>query len=156
MHSPDELRPAMIDDRQFEIKKILEPDWKLNQKLYIDVGAQWQWIDKLIWSDDQWREYVERTQLQTFLLYYNEIIAGYYELQFDEKNDVEIAYFGLLPAFIGRGFGGALLTSAISEAWKLGAKRVWVHTCSLDHPAALKNYLARGMKIYRTEQQSLS
>lgn len=151
MLSPDELRPAVNDDTQLAVKNVIEPDWKLNRKLYIDVGTQWQWIDKLVWNDDQWRAYVERTQLKTFVLYHDDSVAGYYELQSDEHNNVEIAYFGLLPEFIGRGFGGMLLTNAIEEAWKLGARRVWVHTCTLDHPAALKNYLSRGMKIYKTE-----
>jgi len=85
--------------------------------------------------------------------YYDGSPAGYHELRQDDGDGVEIAYFGLLPAFIGRGFGGALLTHALDEAWRMEPTRVWVHTCTLDHPAALANYQARGMKIYRVETQ---
>jgi len=77
-------------------------------------------------------------------------------LQRGDDGAVEIIYFGLLPAFVGRGLGGALLSSAIEEAWRVNPLRVWVHTCSLDHPAALANYQARGMKIYKTETQDFS
>ena len=76
--------------------------------------------------------------------------AGYFELQ-NVAGDIQIAYFGLAQPFIGKGLGGALLSKAIREAWDWGAKRVWVHTCSLDHPFALKNYQARGLKIYKKE-----
>jgi len=64
---------------------------------------------------------------------------------------VEIAYFGLVPQFIGRGLGGPLLTRTLEEAWKLGPNRVWVHTCTLDHVAALANYKARGMVVYEAK-----
>ena len=74
--------------------------------------------------------------------------AGYFELD-DQDGDVEIAYFGLLPQFLGKGLGGGFLTAAVEKAWEMGAARVWVHTCSLDHPNALKNYQARGFQIYR-------
>jgi GNAT superfamily N-acetyltransferase len=91
--------------------------------------------------------------LRTFVAYYDNSLAGYYELRRDDEGGVEIAYFGLLPEFIGRGLGGALLTSAIEEAWQMLSlvSRVWVHTCNLDHPAALANYQARGMAIYKQE-----
>jgi GNAT superfamily N-acetyltransferase len=72
-------------------------------------------------------------------------------LRRDDQSGVEIAYFGLLPAFIGRGLGGALLTNAIEEAWQMSPERVWVHTCTLDHPSALANYQARGMEVYKVE-----
>src|SRR6185436_19065794 len=111
----------------------------------------WEWKDKREWSDAQWRQYAERPGLRTFAAYYEGSPAGYYELGTDESTDIEIVYFGLLPAFVGKGFGGALLTHALKEAWSSHPGRVWLHTCSLDHPAALKNYLARGFKIYKVE-----
>jgi GNAT superfamily N-acetyltransferase len=83
---------------------------------------------------------------------FRRLSAGYYELRRDDEDGVEIAYFGLLPEFIGRGLGGALLTNAIEEAWRMSSvSRVWVHTCTLDHPGALGNYQARGMVIYKQE-----
>jgi len=121
--------------------------------LYLGVGADWGWVDKRNWTAEQWQRYVEGTPLRTWAACYDGAPAGYYELKPDDHGDVEIVYFGLLPDFYGRGFGGAMLTSAIEEAWAMNPARVWVHTCNFDHPAALANYQARGMKIYRTEPQ---
>ena len=90
-------------------------------------------------------------ELQTWIGYVRETPAGYFELDEQRENgnkQVELAYFGLLPSFVGRGVGGALLTEAIRRAWALGPQRVWVHTCTLDHPAALPNYQKRGFRIY--------
>ena len=129
------------------------PQWQFNRFLYMTVGGAFSWNDKRSWTDEQWREYVESPSLRTFVAYYDGAPAGYYELHNEEVGGVEIRYFGLLPAFIGRGFGGALLTSAIEEAWQMSPARVWVHTCMLDHPTALGNYQARGMKIYKVESQ---
>jgi GNAT superfamily N-acetyltransferase len=91
--------------------------------------------------------------LRTFVAYVDGSPAGYFELLPDGEGGIEIVYFGLLPSFVGRGLGGHLLTTALEEAWRMDPTRVWVHTCSLDHPAALKNYQARGMDLYRTEQK---
>ena len=79
-------------------------------------------------------------------------MAGWYELRrVPEDGSVEIAYFGLMPGAIGRGLGKALLGCAVRDAWAMGATRVWLHTCTLDHPHALPNYLARGFRVYKTE-----
>ena len=92
-------------------------------------------------------------ELLTFAAYYDDALAGYYELRCDGEGGVEIAYFGLLPEFIGRGLGGALLTSAIEQGWRISPKRVWVHTCNRDHPQAFANYHARGMLVYKVERE---
>jgi ribosomal protein S18 acetylase RimI-like enzyme len=160
MRSPDQLRPKHADAR-FQIREQTERDWRFNRDLYFRVGEQWDWIDQRPWTDEQWKEYASAPELRTFAVYYDGALAGYYELRGDSKPDgrngeVEIAYFGLLPEFIGRGLGGALLTSAIEEAWSrcggIAPKRVWVHTCNRDHPQALANYQARGMLVYKIEE----
>jgi GNAT superfamily N-acetyltransferase len=151
--SPLELRPKRCTDERFWIGEATVPQWQFNRFLYLTVGGALSWNDKRSWTDEQWREYAESPRLRTFVAYYDGSPAGYYELLRDDVSGVEIIYFGLLPAFIGRGFGGALLTSAIEEAWQMSPSRVWVHTCSLDHPAALSNYQARGMKIYKVESR---
>ena len=126
--------------------------FQVNRFLYQFVGEAWQWIDKLSWSDEQWQAYAENDNLRTWIAYYQGSPAGYYELQQQVGSNVEIAYFGLAPKFIGQGFGGYLLSQAIKSAWAWqGTQRVWVHTCTLDHPSALQNYQARGMEIYRVE-----
>lgn len=144
----DELVPASLSDPDFIICEAVGRTWQLNRSLYLLVGERWAWIDKQRWSDQEWTSYVASDQLRTFVATWRGATAGYYELRRDDARAVEIAYFGLAPDFIGRGFGGALLTDALKRAWDWDAHRVWVHTCTLDHPSALKNYQARGMQVY--------
>ncbi len=134
-----------------KINARIDKDFQFNKDLYRLVGAQWQWNDKLDWPDEQWKAYAEAGNLRTWVAYFEDTLAGYFELHKQAGDQVEIAYFGLLPQFIGRGLGGCLLSRAIRSAWSLGAARVWVHTCSLDHPGALGNYQARGMQVFKTE-----
>jgi GNAT superfamily N-acetyltransferase len=158
MRSPKQLRPKRADPR-FQVREKTERDWRFNRELYFRVGEQWDWSEKQPWTADQWKEYGTAPELRTFAGYYDDALAGYYELRRESESDgqnvaVEIAYFGLLPEFIGRGLGGALLTSAIEEAWRISPSpaRVWVHTCNRDHPQALANYQARGLVIYKVEK----
>jgi GNAT superfamily N-acetyltransferase len=156
MRSPERLRPKRGDER-FQIRERAERDWRFNRDLYFRVGEHWDWMDKRPWTPEQWQHYAAAPELRTFAAYYDGALAGYYELRRESEPDgrtggVEIAYFGLLPEFIGRGLGGALLTSAIEEAWRMAPKRVWVHTCNRDHPLALENYQARGMTVYKVEE----
>lgn len=155
MRSPDQLFPKRADGR-FQVREVTGRNWRFNRDLYFRVGEKWKWIDKRPWTDDQWKEYATAAELQTFAGYYDGVLAGYYELRQDAEDGIEIAYFGLVPEFIGRGLGGALLTSAIEEAWSRGdgirPARVWVHTCNRDHPKSLENYQARGMRVYKVEQ----
>jgi GNAT superfamily N-acetyltransferase len=144
------LRPARraadLDVRECEV-----PQWELNRFLYQLVGGPWQWTDKLVWSEAQWRAWAESPDLRTWVAYHRGAVAGYYELHRQGEGDVEIAYFGLAAGFIGRGFGGDLLTRTIESAWAWNARRVWVHTCTLDHPSALANYQARGLEVFAEE-----
>ncbi len=151
MRSLEQFLPKRCVDVQFQIREERERDWRLNRDLYFRVGDQWEWIGKRPWTDAQWQDYATTPELRTFAAYYDDSLAGYYELRRDSEGGVEIAYFGLLPEFIGRGLGGVLLTSAIEEAWRMSPKRVWVHTCNRDHPQALANYQARGMVVYKLE-----
>ena len=134
------------------VSECVVKQFQFNKFLYQFIGERWQWVDKLCWSDEQWQEYVESGGVRTWVAYWSGAVAGYYELVKDSTGDVEIIYFGLAEQFIGKGFGGYLLSEAIKSAWGWrGVKRVWVHTCTRDHPQALQNYLARGMKLYREE-----
>lgn len=152
MLSPEELCPKYCDDARFWIRECTVKQWQFNRFLYFTVGESWNWTGKRGWTDEQWRTYAESDLLRTFAAYYDGSPAGFYELHQTDESNVEIRIFGLLPAFYGRGFGGALLTSVVEEAWRMRPRRVWVHTCTDDHPAALQNYQARGLKIYKVEQ----
>src|SRR5215475_9493351 len=153
MRSADQLQPK-CQDMRFQIREKTERDWRFNRDLYFRVGETWDWTDKRSWRDDQWKEYATAPELRTFAGYYDDVLAGYYELRRDRDGGIEIAYFGLLPDWIGQGLGGALLTSAIETAWRMepNPSRVWVHTCNRDHPQALANYQARGMVVYKVEK----
>ena len=151
--SPSDHTPKTSGDPLFTVKKLGIPLPSLNKYFYSEVGRNWRWTAKLTWTDKDWQRHAEA--VDTFVGYYDGTPAGYFELRLENTN-VELAYFGLLPEFVGKGLGGALLSFAINEAWKFNPERVWVHTCSLDHPAALANYKARGFKIYRTETVEIS
>jgi GNAT superfamily N-acetyltransferase len=124
------------------------PLWR---RLYAEVGREYQWVDRLGWTDDEIRGYLGDPDVELWILREGTETAGYFELRRDTDGGVEIAYFGLLPAFIGRGFGRYLLSAAVRRGWALGASRVWVHTSSFDHPSALPNYLARGFSVWKQE-----
>jgi GNAT superfamily N-acetyltransferase len=148
----EDMRGKPGADPHFRILECTVPQWQFNQFLYRMVGEAWHWHEKQSWGEHQWRHHAESPNLRTFAAYYEGSPAGYYELSTTgPRKEVEILYFGLLPAFLSRGFGGVLLTHALGEAWNMNPARVWVHTCSLDHPAALQNYLARGFTLYKTE-----
>jgi GNAT superfamily N-acetyltransferase len=152
MLSPGDLRAVACPQDDWSVIEARVPQWQVNRFLYDFVGQQWLWTDKSGWSDDDWRRHVERDDLRTWIAWRFGSPAGYFELERRPDGDIEIAYFGLAPAFIGQGLGGCLLTNAIRQAWEWDARRVWVHTCSLDHPNALANYRARGMTLYREER----
>lgn len=150
MRSPDQLNKVAAPPLDIQVQQAEPPCWPLNRFLYQVVGEPWQWHEKLSWSEQQWQEYVERDVLFTTLFYVSGTPAGYVELE-QQDADVELKYFGLLPQFIGLKLGGFLLSEAIQRAWQLTSARVWVHTCTEDHPAALANYQARGFQLYNTE-----
>jgi GNAT superfamily N-acetyltransferase len=137
--------PEKLNIIEAEIKQ-----FALNKFLYQLVGGQWQWNDKLALTNQQWQAYAESDNLRTWVAYCRGTIVGYFELEKQDEGNVQIAYFGLAPEFIGMGFGTELLNQAILSAWSWsGTERVWVHTCSLDHESALNNYLARGFEVYK-------
>lgn len=140
-------RPAPVAVTRAEL---VSPE--LNRFLYTAVGGEWHWGDRLGWTWQRWHDWLSRPGVETWVACLRGTPAGYVELDGATlPGEVEIAYFGLLPAFVGQGIGGHLLTTALRRAWSTGPRRVWVHTCSLDGPAALANYRARGMRVYRTE-----
>jgi GNAT superfamily N-acetyltransferase len=151
MSDPGQLRPARAEGVDLEVKQAGIPCPELNRFLYAAVGGDWYWIDRLAWTYDRWLQYLDRPELETWVGYVAGTPAGYFELETHPEQGIEIAYFGLLPQFAGRGAGGHLLTAAVRRAWEKQPPRVWVHTSSLDHPAALANYQARGFRLYKEE-----
>jgi GNAT superfamily N-acetyltransferase len=156
MTDPGRLAPAPEPDPALEVRQVELPAPELSRALYATVGSDWYWTDRLSWSWSRWLEWLDRPELETWVAYVRGAPAGFFELERD-GDAVELVAFGLLPAFIGRGLGPRLLDFALRRAWAQGPRRVWVHTCSLDGPAALPTYRRRGLEVYdeRIDQVSL-
>jgi L-amino acid N-acyltransferase YncA len=151
MTDPGQLQPRRSPKADVRVASVEAPMPELNRFFYTAVGASWFWLDRLPWTYEKWLNYLARPELETWVLTVAGVPAGYAELEAQAKGDVEVAYFGLLPPFIGQGLGAHLLTCAVERGWERGARRVWLHTCSLDHPHALAHYQARGFRLYREE-----
>ena len=140
----------------YSIQFVEPADFQLNKFFYKSIGKNHQWVDRLVWNDKQWIEYTTNKNVKTYTIKKKDDLAGFFELIFHEnQNEVEIAYLGLLEEYQNQKLGSYLLSSAIKESFLKKTKRVWVHTCSLDHKNALKNYIARGMKIFKKESISI-
>jgi len=136
----------------FDVRLVNPPDFQLNKFFYKQIGKKHRWVDRLIWNENQWIKYINNSNVRTYTLQDGNNLAGYFEQIIDQKKlECEIAYFGILQDYVGKRLGGYLLSQAIKKSFAIGANRVWVHTCSLDHKHALKNYLSRGMKIFKSE-----
>ena len=141
---------------EFIVNLIDPPNFQLNKFFYKEIGKNHRWIDRLVWTEEQWIKYTTNTNVKTYILKKNEDLVGYFELIFHEdKKETEIAYFGVLEDYHNKKLGSYLLSIAIKKSFMDNTKRVWVHTCSLDHKNALKNYLSRGMRIFKTESISI-
>ena len=150
LNEPNNLLPDYIIE-------LVEPDdFKLNKFFYKNIGKSHHWVDRLIWTDKQWMDYTSNRSVRTFVLKKKDDLVGYFELiMHKDKKEVEIAYLGLLQEYHNQKLGSFLLSSAIRNSFNEKTNRVWVHTCSLDHKNALKNYLSRGMKIFKKETISI-
>ncbi len=148
---PDQFNPTFIDDAHIRIERVKNCPASFHRYLYREVGRFYHWTDRLSWSDEDIRAYLADESLSLYVLYYEGAPAGYFELNKETDGATEIAYFGLLPEYLGKGLGKHLLSVAIDRAWINGATRVWLHTCTLDDAAALPNYLKRGFKPFKEE-----
>jgi GNAT superfamily N-acetyltransferase len=156
MRDPSALVAAPLADPAVRLQRVGFCPPSFWRYLYTEVGRAYRWTDRLVWSDAEISRYLSDPSIQLWLLSVDGAPAGYFELRREADGSVEIAYFGLLPEYVGRGLGKGLLSAAAAEAWRAGARRVWMHTSSLDHPAALPNYLARGFTVFRTETYDVS
>ena len=147
-----DLNISSVFPENYEVQIIKPADFQLNKFFYKNIGKKHHWIDRLIWDEKDWTQYVSDEKVKTYVLKKKEDLVGYFELIIHkDKNEVEIAYLGLLEEYQNKRLGSHLLSSAIKNSFDCNPKRVWVHTCSLDHKNALTNYIARGMKIFKTE-----
>ena len=153
INSLKDLKESEQPSEDYSVNLIESIDFQINKFFYKNIGKKHRWTDRLVWTDSDWIKYSSDQKVETFILKVKNDLAGYFELIFhSDLKEIEIAYFGLLEEYHNKKIGGYLLSEAIKKAFlRNEIKRVWVHTCTLDHKNALKNYLARGMKIYKNE-----
>ena len=148
----EDLKEVSHFSDKYSINLVDPVDFQLNKFFYKNIGKNHRWVDRLVWSEKQWIEYVSDENVKTYILKNENDLAGYFELNLHpKKEEVEIAYLGLLEEYHNKKLGSYLLSVAIKKSFLNKPRRVWVHTCSLDHKNALNNYIARGMKIFKTE-----
>jgi len=152
MTSEEDVVPFEAE-RRLEVRQARHPCPEVNRFFYVAVGSDWGWHERLAWDRARWLTWLDRPELETWIGYLDGTPVGYYELEVQPNRQVQLSYFGLLPSFIGRGLGAELLSWAVGRAWELGPERVWLHTCTMDHPRALTNYLGRGFTRYAAEER---
>ena len=156
INSIEELNEPTNLASDFAIELVQPDNFQLNKFFYKKIGKSHHWVDRLVWTDTKWMNYTSDNSVKTFVLKKKDDLAGYFELIIHkDKKEVEIAYLGLLEEYLNQKLGSFLLSSAIRNSFNEKINRVWVHTCSLDHKNALKNYLSRGMKIFKKETISI-
>ena len=152
INSLNDLKETRLTQNGFSFEKVEPENFQINKFFYKNVGKKHHWVDRLVWTDKNWIDYTTDNKVKTFIVKKYDELVGYFELIYhEEQNEVEIAYLGLLEEYHNKKIGSFLLSTAIKNAFLEKPQRVWVHTCSLDHKNALKNYIARGMKIFKKE-----
>jgi ribosomal protein S18 acetylase RimI-like enzyme len=152
INSLQNLKEKNCPSENYSLNLIDPINFQLNKFFYKNIGKNHEWIDRLIWTEEQWIDYLSSERVKTYVLKFKNDLVGFFELIHNlENQEIEIAYFGILEEYQNKKLGSFLLSEAIKLSFKNNIKRVWVHTCSLDHKNALNNYIARGMKVFKTE-----
>ena len=160
------IRRYFLELKDIDLKrlntKVLEPfkiflssqkDFKINKFFYKQIGREHYWRDRLLWSDSEWLKYASNANLETWILSKGDDLVGFYEQEYHHDiNEVELINMGVLKEHRGNKLGSALLNHSIASAFKKKPKRMWVHTCSLDHRYALQNYRSKGFKVFKEEE----
>ena len=150
--SLNDLNEGNKPSKDYSLNLIDPINFQLNKFFYKSIGKKHKWVDRLIWNEQKWIDYVSSEKVKTYVLKNKDDLVGFFELIFHfEKKEVEIAYFGILEEYQNKKLGSFLLSEAIKKSFDQKINRVWLHTCSLDHKNALNNYIARGMKIFKSE-----
>jgi GNAT superfamily N-acetyltransferase len=153
INSLQDLKKVQKPSDEYSVSLLDPTNFQLNKFFYKNIGKKHSWIDRLVWIDSQWIDYVSNKKVKTYIFKHRDDLAGFFELIFHfEKNEVELAYFGLLQEYHNKRLGSYLLFEAIKKSFVKKINRVWVHTCTLDHKNALNNYISRGMKVFKTEK----
>ena len=148
-----ELLEVNKPSNDYILKKISKNDFQLNKFFYKQIGKNYHWFDRLVWSDREWINYVSNPDVFSYVLMQKKDLAGFFEFIYHpNKSEIEIAYFGVLKEYMKKKLGGYMLSEAIKKSFTFKIKRVWVHTCSLDHKNALLNYKSKGFEVFKEEE----
>jgi GNAT superfamily N-acetyltransferase len=150
----DDFAPAVVEGASARVERVGQCPASFYRYLYGEVGRLYHWVDRLVWTDEEIGSHLARPEISLWVMYVAGAPAGYFELERHKDGSTEIAYFGLIQDFLGHGLGKHLLSLAVERAWMDGTNRVWLHTCTLDDPAALPNYLKRGFRPFKQEKYS--
>ena len=152
INSIEDLSETYSFPKKSSVNLVKSADFQLNKFFYKNIGKKHKWVDRLIWNEEKWIAYLSSDKVKTYIFKRNDDLVGFFELIFHlNRKETEIAYFGILEEYQNKKLGSYLLSEAIKKAFKGNINRVWVHTCSLDHKNALNNYIARGMKVFKSE-----
>jgi len=152
INSLQDLNEVDKPSNNYSLSLIDPINFQLNKFFYKNIGRKHKWIDRLSWSEEKWIKYVSSENVRSYVFKFKDDLVGFFELIYhNDKNETEIAYFGIMEEYQNKKLGSYLLSEAVKKSFQNGVVRVWVHTCSLDHRNALNNYVARGMKIFKTE-----
>ena len=152
INSLQDLIEGNKPSEDYSLSLIDPTNFQLNKFFYKNIGKNHKWVDRLTWPEEKWIDYVSNKNVKSYVFKFKDDLVGFFELIFhQEKNETEIAYFGILEEYQNKKLGSYLLSEAIKKSFENKVNRVWVHTCSLDHKNALSNYISRGMKIFKTE-----
>ena len=152
INSLEDLNEGSRPNSDYSLNLLDPINFQLNKFFYKNIGNKHKWVDRLVWNEEQWINYASNQNVKTYVLKCKDDLVGFFELiNHNENKEVEIAYLGILEEYHNKKLGSYLLSEVIKESFKKNINRVWVHTCTLDHKNALKNYITRGMKIFKTE-----
>ena len=152
INSIHDLKEVPRPSEDYSVNLLNPINFQLNKFFYKNIGKKHRWVDRLVWMESKWIDYVSDKKVKTYIFKQKDDLVGFFELIFhSEKKEVEIAYLGLLEEYQNKKLGSYLLHEAIKKSFVNNINRVWAHTCTLDHKNALNNYVARGMKIFKTE-----
>jgi len=145
-------KPYTIDFKynpDFQIQKVNNPSAKSYLTLYKEVGEKWSWYNRLHIPKEELLKIIHHDLVEIYILYEKKKKVGFAEIDRRIKDEIELIYFGLLPGKTGKGIGASFLFQIIDVAFSYNPKRFWLHTCEMDHPAALEFYLKAGFSIYK-------
>ena len=151
MRQPKHFERESSRNENLSIIRAHNPHTGFYRYLYNAVGKDWLWYERNELSDTELEKIIHHPDVRVYVLYLNGTPAGYGELDFRIVDEVEIAYFGLIPEYIGRGLGSYFLRHLVETAWNESPNRVWVHTCNFDSPNAISVYQITGFSPYRQE-----